>query len=78
MPLAAYLRLLSAGAFAATVVVVLGANGYLSPDAFEQAYAPFAWCCFKLPYFVIEHEYWIEVFALGRLVAGVIVRPEAD
>jgi hypothetical protein len=78
MPFVAYLRLMSADAFVATVVLVLGADGWISPEQFQTLYSPAVWACLKLPFFTLEHERWIEVVALGRIIARAFWTGESD
>ncbi|HUQ71815.1 MAG TPA: hypothetical protein VM165_19955 [Planctomycetaceae bacterium] len=63
-----YIRWVSLGAFFATVLLVAATAGLLTDEQLAAAYAPAVWACYRLPLFVTEHEQWIEVFALLRVV----------
>lgn len=62
------LRVLTAGAFLATLLLWLVRLKDL-PESVMAAYEPFAWLCYNVPLFVIEHERWIDITAA---VVGVL------
>lgn len=51
------------GAFIATAILLIASEGWITEEQMETAYSPFVWCCMKIPYFVIYHEWWIDVLA---------------
>lgn len=74
MPLTFPHRILSALAFAATVIVAAAGAGLISDDQFEQTYSWAVWCCLYVPFFTDEHERWIEAFAVLRTAWVAFVR----